>query len=841
MPAETFHALSVSEAITHLDSTEQGISNAETEKRRAEHGLNAIEKKGGISLGRILLAQFSSILVLLLLAAAVFSFLIGEHIDAAVILSIVFINAVIGFFQEYKAEKTIEAIQQHQSHHAVVLRDGTKQEIEVEQLVPGDVIQLSEGQRVPADARIISQTSLLVDESILTGESKSVSKKTSTIAKKASLADRINCVFSGTTVAAGTAKAVIFATGDETEFGKIASYVLNQERSLTPLQRTLNDLGQKLGLLSVAISLPIVALGLYRDVEMHQLILTAVALAVSAIPEGLPIAVTVALAVAIKRMSKRNVLVRRLSSVEALGSVNVICTDKTGTLTENKMQVEFELGSNKKQLYETMVFASTATESVGDPTEVALIVHATKHGLTTDAREQADLVAELPFNSDQKFMAQAFASSGKQKGKYISFLKGAPEKVLNFTTLSSSRKKELLAQTEKLSRQGKRVLAFARKNHSKKPSYKDPFSRYTFDGLVGLQDPPRRGVKSAIKKCSKAGVRTIMITGDHPGTARAIAEQVGITTKHLAIGKDIDHMSDEELVKTAQKTNVFARVSPEHKLKLLKALQSTGSFVAMTGDGVNDAPALRQADIGIAVASGSDLAKDASDLVLLDNNFVSIVAAIEEGRGIFSNMKKFITFLLSVNFSSAILIFSSFLFGLPLPLLPIHLLWLNVVTDSFPSLALSVDPYPDDLLSRKPYNPTKEILSGLLTIAVFAGTINVIATGTTFLLELFVFESSLMMAQTMTFTVTVLFELAIVFALRSTKRFKHSRPLQNRWLLLAVGISALLQLSVIYLPFARPIFSTSFLTWDKWLVILPMMLTGFIGFELRKLLQQRNN
>lgn len=833
----SYFSLSTTEALEKQKSNKDGLSPTEVERRKIEFGLNQLSLSPHISPLKILFSQFTSFLVVLLLIAAALSVIVDEVIDAAVIMLIVVLNGVIGFFQEYKAERAIESLKEQRTTTAIVRRGGKLQEIDSKEVVPGDILLVSEGQKIPADARLLSVVDLQVDESILTGESRPVDKKTTSLAEKTVVSDRTNILFSGTTVMVGKGEAVVYAIGNHTELGKIAQLTRDTQRNLTPLQVTLNKLSRMVGMLSLILAIPGFIIGLAVGRDISEIIVTAIALAVSAIPEGLPIVVTIALAFGIKRMLAKQVLIRRLSAVEALGSTDVICTDKTGTLTENKMTVRDVFTASKKNaplLLRAMVLCSDATVEIGDPTERALIVYAEKQGQPVELRQQHHRVHEVPFNSKNKYMVTVY----KLEKKTIAFVKGAPEKIITFCDMKKTEATALLEQAKLQAEQGNRLLAFGYKHLQSSSQYKTT-SGFTYLGLVVLQDPPRQKVESAISMCHQAGIRTIMITGDHPQTARAIASQVGISSKTVITGEQMEILTDADLQSEISTTNIFARVSPEHKLRILAILQQQKHFVAMTGDGVNDAPALRQADIGVALGSGSDLAKDTADMIILDDNFTSIVDAVYEGRGIFSNIKKTITFLIAVNFDEIFLIAVSLILHLPLPLLPIHLLWLNVVTDSFPALALAADPYEKDIMKLKPYNPTTEILKGVMSYSVLAGFLAFISSFSTFLLEYFMLSKDAAMAQTMTFTVTVIFELLIIFAVRSRQRLRNSQPLANKWLLLAIAAAVLFQLFAVYFPYTQSFFKTVSLPLDRWLIILPFALFGLTGFEIKKIFEQK--
>ncbi|NCN87777.1 MAG: cation-translocating P-type ATPase [Candidatus Pacebacteria bacterium] len=838
----SYYPLTTAETLKKIDVNDKGLSDARVRSQRELHGKNELVETDKISPFKILVEQFASFLVFLLFGAAILSYLIGEHIDALVILGVLIINAAVGFIQEYKAEEALSKLQSMETLFTLVIRDDEEQEIDSVDLVPGDIVLLKEGDRIPADGRLLDTLNLEVDESMLTGESRAVCKNTKELPEKTPLAERFNMVYSGTIVTKGKGKYVVTEIGMETEFGSIAKLVQKVESTSTPLQLTLDKLGHTLGLVSIGLALPGLALGIYKGRDITEIAMTSVALAVSAIPEGLPIVVTVALAFGVKRMVKKHVLIRKLSAVEALGSTNIICTDKTGTITQNKMEVShiftFDLGfkafkgnislikKNEKQLIESAIICNDATLKIGDPTEKALVSFAYDAGQDIKIRRDYPRVNESPFSSENKYMI-TLNQVGKEK---IAYAKGAPEKIIKLSRLTKDQKRRILETVEQMSSQGMRVLGFASRKIKTDTEF-TKHSGYSFLGLLGLIDPPRKSVKGAIAKCHKAGIRVIMITGDHPITASSIAHQVGIESDNVVTGHEIDTISDKEFGKIIDHTNIFARVSPEHKLKILSALQKKGHFVAMTGDGVNDAPALKEANIGIAVGSGSDLAKEVADMVILNDDFASIVDAVNEGRGIFSNIKKVVTFLIAVNFDEILILMASIFFSLPLPLMPIHLLWLNLATDTLPSLALSVDPYAKNLMDRLPYDPRREITRGVLGFSILAGLLAFIASFSIFLIEIFIFKSSLVRAQTMTFTVTVLFELFFIFVVRTNKRIKDSAPFSNRWLLIAVGIGLLLQMLAVYGPYANRIFKTVPLSPLDFIMMLPFAFFGVIVFE----------
>lgn len=885
-----FHVLSEKETLALLGTRREGLDNEEAKRRLLKYGPNKIKEKEPISPLKIFLSQFQGFLVYLLFGAAILSFLIKEYIDGCAILAILVLNGFLGFIQEYKAEKAIEALKKLETPHAKVTREGKDIVIPAEEVVPGDILLLNEGDKVPADARLIESFYLQTDEAILTGESKPVNKIVEVLPEKTSLPDRKNLVFSGTLVTKGKGKAIVFSTGMETEVGKIATLVSETEEAETPLQMTLEKLGKTLGTICVVVALPGLIFGILKGREIVEMIMTAISLAVSAIPEGLPVVVTIALALGTRRMVKRGVLIRKLPAVEALGSTDVICSDKTGTITLNKMTVtdlvtpslglvkvkskglvgEFEvLGSgysflgeeasgtgigkvNSKDLLKnkeiemlvyTGILCNDSDLNFGDPTERSLLVLGEQLGISTEEEEKRiPRLDEVPFDSANKYMI----TLNKLNGRKISFLKGAPEVVLKACDsyqlkgerkkLTLDERKKIIKTNEELSARALRVLAMAYKEVTDSSDFKE-MKGFTFLGLVGMIDPPREEVKEAVKTCHKAGIKVIMITGDHPLTAEAIAKEIGLSFGKVVTGQEIDKLKEKELEKLVEKETVFARVSPTHKLQILRALQKNKHLVAMTGDGVNDAPALKEANIGIAVGSGSDLAKEISDMILLDDNFATIAKGVYEGRGIFFNIKKFVKFLISANFDEILVILTSILFNFPLPFLPIHLLWLNLATDSLPALALSVDAYEPGLMEKKPYDPKKEILHGVLGFSIVAGILAYIASMGAFFREYFILKSPERMAQTVAFTVTVLFEFFLVFSCRSEKSAFAPGLFSNKFLLLAVFVGILMQMFAVYFPYTHQVFKTVPLDLGRVEEFLLFASLGFVVIEILRALK----
>lgn len=857
-----WHNLSSKETLKVLNTSEKGLSRDQVDKRIEQYGLNQFTPQKEIHPIQIFFNQFRSFLIFLLIGAALLSLLIGELFDSIAILIIILLNSIVGAIQEYKAEQALKALQELQTPKARVKRDNQEMIIEASQLVPGDILLLTEGAIAAADARLLEAFSLGINESTLTGESQVVTKTDKKIKAEACTPSCANVIYAGTSVARGKGTAVVFATGDQTEFGAIAHLVQSSSKSQTPLQITLAQLGKILGVASVAVALPGMFIGLLVGREALEMIMVSISLAVSAIPEGLPVVVTITLAIGTRRLLKKNVLIRKLPAVEALGSTDVICTDKTGTLTLNKMtvteiftynhhlqklensKISTKLKKNGELLKvaQTSLLCNDAQEKLGDPTERALIQISRKFGLPQEDRHTYKRLNEVPFNSDNKYMI-TLNQVGKKK---IAFCKGAPEVIMEVChriedgtktkRYTKQIKEKFLTQLDHMSSDGQRVLALAYKEISNAKDFQK-LKGFTFIGLVGMYDPPRAEVKAALQTCQKAGVRVLMLTGDHPLTAQSIAKQIGLVDEEAILGSSLDKLTKQELENVVLNRHVFARVSPTHKIQILRALQNNGHYVAMTGDGVNDAPALKEAHIGIAVGSGTDLAKEVADMVIVDDNFATITQAMYEGRGIFFNIKKFVTFLLAANFDEIFLVLASIVLGTPLPMLPIHLLWLNVVTDSLPALALSVDTYESDLMEKDPYNPKKEIMHGVIKFSIASGILAFITSFGIFIREHYTLYSSLPLAQTIVLTVTVLFELWIVFSVRSTKSAFKVGIFSNKWLNGAIITAFLLQIAVIYLPIGNRLFKTVPLDIIQWPKVVLVSLLGFLVIESIRLIK----
>lgn len=848
-----YYKLPAKDVLRELASDEKGLSTKEARLRLQRHGYNKIEEKDKISPIRIFFSQFSSPLMWILVAAVIASIFIGEKTDAIVIGIVIVLNSAIGFAQEYKAEKAIEALKSIASLKAVAIREGFEREIDAREIVPGDIIVLSTGEKVPADARLIEAINLQTQEGALTGESLPVAKDTEAIKNNAGLADRKNMVFSGTIITNGRGKAIVTETGMKTEVGKIAHLIQTTKTDLTPLQKQLKHVVRWLGILVVVICALVFAMGVikagaYDSKALLNFFMVAVSLAVAAVPEGMPAVVTLSLALGIKRMAKRNALIRKLPSVETLGSTTVICTDKTGTLTHNEMTVkkiyvDDTVVEASGSGYETRGYFSQHTKTlpmllrigalnndarleekegrwqvIGDPTEGALLVSAAKLGLDYELlSNKFRRIDEVQFDASRKRMATVHEFHGKR----FCFVKGAPDVMINLCThieengrirrMTRNDVDKAMKINNYFAENALRVLGFAYRElggNDKKGSYE---KNLVFVGMQGMIDPPRKEAKDAVARCERAGIKVVMITGDFKGTAVAIAKELGIQGKAVT-GEELDRI---DLDSAVSEIGIYARVNPEHKLKIVAALKKKGHVVAMTGDGINDAPAMKKADIGIGMGiTGTDVAKEASEMILTDDNFASIVNAVEEGRGIYDNIRKFVNVLLSSNIGEVLVIFFAMLVGWPLPLIAIQILWVNLITDGAPALALGVDPVSPGIMERKPRKAADRIMSGKMFLTVvLIGILISIATLMVFRHGLNTDETT---ARTAAFTTLVFLEIVRVQMVRS--RYKIGL-FSNGYLLLALASSIMLQLAVVYTPL-NAVFKT---------VPLPMAQLGYIA------------
>jgi P-type Ca2+ transporter type 2C len=869
------------EVLAALASSAGGLTSVEAEERRARFGPNELPRAVRMPAWRLLLAQFANVLILILLVATALSAALGHRVEAIAISVIVGFAVVLGFVQEYRAERALEALQRLAAPRATVVRDGREVQLPAREVVPGDVFVLAAGDHVPADGRLLFAANLQVEEAALTGESGAAAKVAGhTVDSAAAVADRKNMVFTGTAVARGRGRAVAVTTGAHTEFGKIATLLTTIEQGRTPLQVNLDRVGRQLARVSLVLVAGIVAVGVARGQPLVDMFVFGIALAVAVVPEALPAVVTISLALGVQRMARRNVLVRRLPAVETLGSTTVICSDKTGTLTRDQMTVRRmvldgqileltgvgyepvgellgspEAGELGRALLRAAVLASDAVLAPprgdaswtvqGDPTEGALVVAAQKLGLArADLEDGHPRVDEIPFTSESKRMTTLHTTPS---GEVVAFAKGAPEVILSSCSrvrtlegerpLDEARRGLVLAAAAALAASAQRVLAVA----EKRPATREDAERdLVLLGLVGMIDPPRPEAAAAARRSRDAGIEVVMITGDHPITALAVAEELGLARRGKVLtGPEISRLADGELDREVEGVGVFARVSPEHKLRVVNALKRRGHVVAMTGDGVNDAPALRRADIGIAMGiTGTDVSREAAAMTLTDDNFTSIVAAVEEGRAIYDNIKKYLMYLLSSNVGEMGLMAGAGLLGLPLPLTAVQILYVNLATDGLPALALSLDPPSDDLMSRKPRDPrlgifTRPVVALILLGGLWSTVVN---------LALFQWARASgktdAEAMTMTFVSLVLIQFFKAYNFRSDRRSVWVRPFANRWLNLAVGWELVLLVCLVYVPFLRVPFGTFPLTATDWGVVLGVALSVSPVLELGKAVER---
>lgn len=857
-----FHVLKPGEVFNRLGVSERGLSLSSASKHLSKHGKNKLSEMPGKSFLKMIAEQFSSVLVIILIIASVISAFVGEVTDAAVIFVIVILNAVIGFYLEAKADKSIKSLSSLLSLKTKVIRDGSVYSIDSTLLVPGDVVILESGAKVPADLYIFKSQDLRVDQSSLTGESVAVAKDVCTLQQDTPLAERANTAYMGTTVSAGKGRGVVTATGMSTEFGKIAGLAYSIGTKETRLKKKLDSLGRKLGLISLLIAFGIFLLGIFQERGVFEMFILGISLAVAVIPEGLPAVVTITLAIGVRSMVKKKCLIRNLSATETLGEVSAICTDKTGTLTQNEMAVRrlyqsgrtysvsgegygpdgqvsldgsvVEPDRDLMQMIEACVLCNNADVvfqderylNIGDPTEGALISLGMKNGFTKDVQEaDRELVKEIGFTSSRKMMSSIY----QENGKFILYAKGAPEKILDRSVrnidgsvINDSEKSKLQEIYSSYAGEGLRVLAVAfRELDSLGQSDSELESDFIFAGFVGISDPPRPEVPEAVRKAHEAGIEVIMITGDSPLTARAIGAEIGIDAEVVISGVELDSMDEDQLTEKLKTCRIFARVTPEHKYRIVSLLQSMGTVTAMTGDGVNDAPALKKADVGIAMGiKGTDVAKDASDMILLDDNFASIIDGIEEGRRQYENIQRFTNFLLSANFGEIVAILIAMLMKLPVILFAVQILWINLATDGILALALGTDDSSEGSMKRPPRSHHTSILTGevmrfLLIMGVWIGGLTVgifwymIKTG--------VPEDE---ARSTAFIGLIIFEMIHMFNFREAEvSVFRKRYLDNKFLNIAWVLTFLTQLLIIYLPSAQKIFYTTGLSVRDWLIL----------------------
>ena len=899
-----WHAKREDEVLRALNTTVKGLSSDEARRRLEEYGPNELIEAKRTSALEIFLNQFKDVFVIMLIVATAIAYYVDfvkseTPIDAITIAAIVVLNAIVGFVQEYRSEKAMEAMKKLTAPKARVLRDGKETVLPAKEIVPGDILLLEAGDRIAADARLIEVVDLRTDEAVLTGESTPVDKETGIVDEETPVSDRRNMVFMATHVIYGRGKAVATSTGMQTEFGKIAEMVQAVEEKETPLKLKLESFAKKLGILIVivcAIVFVLEVLDPARPGTVIENFLTAVALAVSAVPEGLPAVVTVTLALGARELAKRNAIIRRLSSAETLGATTVICSDKTGTLTKGEMTVrkiyvngeiievtgvgyeaegEFLLGDRRVNVKEDrnlsllLTGASLCTNAsydgkniIGDTTEGALIIAAVKAGFMKEELEKENpRIHEIPFTSERKRMTTVHKDA---EGKLIAFMKGAPEVVLSRCTrvlkdgktrrLSERERKKILKINEDMANEALRVLGVAfkeltdikpedfEKKRMREKINKGIEQNLIFIGLAGMIDPPREEAKEANRLCREAGIKTVMITGDHKNTAIAVAKEIGMMQNGMALtGEEMDRMSDEELEEIVEDVSVYARVSPEHKIRIVKALKKKGHIVAMTGDGVNDAPALKQADIGVAMGiTGTDVTKEAADMVLADDNFATIVKAVEGGRAIYDNIRKFSFFLMRSNFDELFVIGTFALLGLQLPLTAGMILWINLVTDGGPAIALSQDPPSEDVMKRPPRNPKEGILHGRLASILATLVTQFVGTAVLFYVAYYIWGEPLEEARTLAFIQATMQELVVVWNCRSeTKNAFKVGFTNNKYLLFAVVFSAAVTFMLPYVG----LFETTPLTLQDWALVIPFSLSGFLilpeVFYNRKILRWR--
>ncbi|OPL16917.1 MAG: ATPase [delta proteobacterium ML8_D] len=879
-----WYGLDSKEVLEKLRSSDKGLASKEAQNRLERYGPNELIEKKRKSVWMMFLDQFKDFMIMVLIAAAVVAGIIGEPADTIAIAVIVLLNAVLGFVQEYRAEKAMAALKMMAAPSATVIRDGQAETIPAQRLVPGDLVILEAGNIVPADMRLMEAIQLRIDEAALTGESVPVEKDTACLREPdLCIGDRRNMAYKGTLVTYGRGQGVIATTGMRTELGRIAAMLQDQDEGRTPLQKRLTSFGQKLAYAVLVICVIVFLSGLLRGEPPLLMLLTAIALAVAAIPEALPAVITISLALGAKKLVRQQALIRKLPAVETLGSVTYICSDKTGTLTLNRMTVEKVYAGGRLQPSDELTPSGREKDAgdllscrtpcnlllnalalcndarldssgalIGDPTETALFDLALKKGLLSECINQKfPRLAEIPFDSDRKLMTTFHPW---KDGRIVSFTKGAVEEI------ASRSEKLLMPQgqeaidslkimeiAERIAGEGLRTLGFGMRVWDALP---DPLTSEKTEtgmillGIVGMMDPPRPEASESVGMCRSAGIRPVMITGDHPLTAEVIARRVGIIRGpgHVVMtGRELAQLPLEEFEDRVEKIRVYARVAPEQKLKIVKALQDKGHFVAMTGDGVNDAPSLKRADIGVAMGiTGTDVAKEASHMILLDDNFATIVKAVREGRRIFDNIRKFIKYTMTSNSGEICTIFLAPFIGLPIPLLPIHILWINLVTDGVPGLALAAEPGEKDIMSRPPRHPKESIFAKGLGIHII--WVGLLMGAVSIMTQAWFIDSSQTQWQTMVFTVLCLSQMGHVLAVRSEQEsFFKQGALSNKPLLGAVVLTFVLQMATIYVPFLNPIFKTAPLS--AWELMITLMLSSvvFLAVEVEKAIKRSRN
>ena len=873
-----WHEMNIYEVLKEKNTDERiGLSTDEAKKRRIEYGLNKLNQKKKESLFIKFIKQFNDFMIIILIIASIISLVLAkmegtnDYIDSIIIIAIVIFNAILGLIQESKAEKSIEALQKMSSPTAKVKRDEKIIEVSSEEIVPGDIVILEAGKFVPADCRLINSYNLKIEEAALTGENIPVEKDAKKILKKdIAMGDMVNFAFATTIVIGGHAEAVVTETGMNTRVGRIANMIINDESPETPIQKKLGEVGKNLGIICLGICFLIFIIGIFKKIEIKEMFMTSVGLAVAAIPEGLPAIVTIVLSIGVTKMAKKNAIIRKLPAVETLGSSSVICSDKTGTLTKNKMTVvnlsningEIQNQYDKNFLLELGSMCTDVTLGIrnqtnekynlgeiyiadGEPTEKAIVQKALDSNINKEKLyREYERITDIPFSSERKLMTTIH----KTEDGYRIITKGAPDVLINKCNryyfngtelnLDNNNKNKIKIINEEMAQKALRVLAVGYKDVKELPEQLDVNieNNLTFVGLIGMIDPPREGVKESIKICKNAGIKTVMITGDHIITAKAIARELGILYgKYLAItGKELDNISDKELEKNIMRYSVFARVSPEHKVRIVNAYRKAGNVVAMTGDGVNDAPALKNADIGIAMGqNGTDVAKNASDMILTDDNFVTIVSAVKEGRNIYDNIKKAIHFLIATNVGEIVTIFFGLLLGLESPLLAIQLLWINLVTDSIPAIALGLERPEIDIMDKKPKDPKKGIFADGLWGNIFVEGMMI---GILTLLAFSIGNNKygLEIARTMAFVCLGMLELVHSFNIKSDKSIFKVGIFENRFLIGAFLLGTILQCGIVFVPMFTKIFKLAQLNIIQWVYCITISILPIIIMECQK-------
>ena len=850
--------LNVQEVLKKLKTDiNNGLSEDEVKKRQLQYGKNKLQEGKKTSFLVKFISQFNDFMIIILIVSAIVSAAIAyvehsnDYVDSIIIIAIVMMNALMGVIQESKAEKSIEALQKLASPNAKVKRNGEIKWVPSEEVVPGDIIIIETGSFIPADARLITAYNFKVEESALTGETLPVDKNANVILKEnVSTGDMENLIFATTIAVSGHAEAIVTETGMNTKVGKIAQMIISDESPETPLQKKLGEVGKKLGLTALSICSLVFVIGLLKKIPAMEIFMTSVGLAVAAIPEGLPTVVTIMLSIGITRMARKNSIIRKLPAVETLGSSTVIASDKTGTLTQNKMQVVEVIGDNRKQILQlgsmcTDCNINNKNEVDGEATEKAIVEAALKIGENKfELYKTMERINDIPFDSERKMMTTIH----KIGNKYRIITKGAPDVLIKRCTkysnqsISNSDISYIERQNEQMAKRALRVIAIAYKDIETLPSKIDTSleNDLIFCGLVGMIDPPREGVKEAIETCKKAGIKTVMITGDHILTAKAIATELGILKQgDIAItGKELDKIPEKDFEKNIMQYSVFARVSPEHKVKIVKAFRKQGNVVAMTGDGVNDAPALKNADIGIAMGiTGTDVAKNAADMILADDNFVTIIEAVKEGRHIYDNIKKAVHFSIATNVGEIVAIFMGLLLGWDAPLVAIQLLWTNLVTDSLPGIALGLEPMEEDIMNRKPKKPKESIFSdGMWGKIIIEGTM--IGILTLFVFSLGTKIYGLEVGRTMAFFALSTLELAHSFNIKSENSLFKVGIFNNLYLIGAVLVGLVLQTIVMITPKIAQIFNCVPLNMMQWLIVITISILPIILMEFQKAINE---